>query len=62
MPVTLPLPAFRAEPLGDDIALATYLSEIWRGGSCLCTNRASIWGLSDGRWRLRFHQGTPIPG
>lgn len=42
-------------PLGDDVALVTYVSEV----DTELANRASVWIRIDGRWRLRFHQGTP---
>nr|WP_285800807.1 MULTISPECIES: hypothetical protein [unclassified Exiguobacterium] len=25
------------------------------------TRRSSIWVLVDGRWKMRFHQGTVVP-
>ena len=45
--------------LGDDVALVTYVSEVSGGGTePELANRASVWVRIDGRWRLRFHQGT----
>ena len=44
---------FTAVALADGVALVTY-----RASS---TNRSSIWIRRDGRWQLRFHQGTPLP-
>lgn len=43
------------ERLGSDVILLTARSVDERGASL----RSSLWLRSDGRWRLRFHQGTP---
>jgi hypothetical protein len=49
-------------PLGDDVALVTYVSEVTRAeAEPELSNRASVWVRTDGRWRLRFHQGTSRP-
>ena len=40
--------------LGLDLALLRYRSERTSG----TTERSSIWQCDEGRWRLRFHQGT----
>jgi hypothetical protein len=42
--------------VGRDAALVTYRSDEPRGSA----NRGSVWRRVDGRWRLAFHQGTPI--
>jgi hypothetical protein len=47
----LALEQFEVAALGDGIALVTYRST--------GTNRSSIWVRRDGRWLIRFHQGTP---
>lgn len=49
--------------LGDDVALITYRSVKTESDNPRrqLANRASIWKRSDGRWRLVFHQGTPLP-
>lgn len=44
-----------AERLGAEAVLLTYRSYA-RSGNTL---RSSLWVLDGGRWRLRFHQGTP---
>ncbi|MBX7445846.1 MULTISPECIES: ribonuclease HI family protein [unclassified Arthrobacter] len=44
-----------ADPVGTDAVLLTYRS-FARSGTTL---RSSLWVLDGGRWRLRFHQGTP---
>jgi glyoxylase I family protein len=48
------LEAFEVTRLGEGVALVTYRAH--------GTNRSSIWVRRDGRWRMRFHQGTPLPG
>ena len=49
---------FQLAMLADDVALMTYVSEV-RHGVLDLANRTSIWVRRDGRWQLRFHQGTP---
>ncbi|MCD5343557.1 ribonuclease HI family protein [Arthrobacter sp. AK04] len=44
-----------AERIGAEAVLLTYRSYA-RSGATL---RSSLWVLDGGRWRLRFHQGTP---
>lgn len=44
-----------ADRIGADAVLLTYRSYA-RSGATL---RSSLWVLDGGRWRLRFHQGTP---
>ena len=53
-PVTLE--EFRAEPLGETAALATYQSVHADG----VVRRSSVWVWRDGRWQMLFHQGTPL--
>ena len=55
----LPLPAFEVAMLSDDVALATYRSRVRHDGVLQVSNRSSLWVRYDGRWQLRFHQGTP---
>jgi len=43
----------------DDVALVTYVSEV-QTEQLHVANRASLWVRRDGRWQLRFHQGTPL--
>lgn len=47
-------------PVGPDVALLTYLSEA-RFEELERANRSSLWVREGDRWRLRFHQGTPLP-
>jgi hypothetical protein len=52
---------FNVAELADSVALLTYRSaHIEANGQLLNhTLRASIWVNLDGRWRVRYHQGTP---
>ena len=45
----------------DDVALVTYVTEVQSDALDLAY-RASVWVRRDGRWQLRFHQGTPLQG
>lgn len=47
---------FAAEALADDVALVTY-----RLGPPRPSNRSSVWIRRNGRWQVRFHQGTREP-
>jgi hypothetical protein len=44
---------FEIAELADDVVLATYLI-----AGPPSVNRSSIWVRRDGRWMIRFHQGT----
>ena len=50
----VPIDRFEVAELGDGVALVTYRAAL--------ANRSSVWVRRDGRWQLRFHQGTPIGG
>ena len=43
------------ERLADDVVLVTYRLAV---PGQPATNRSSVWLRRDGRWQLRFHQGT----
>jgi hypothetical protein len=45
--------------IAEDVALLTYVSEVQHEVLDLA-NRSSLWVKRDGRWQLRFHQGTPL--
>ena len=48
--------------LAGDLLLATYdLHGVTPDGSVRQSRRSSIWRRHDGAWRMRFHQGTPVP-
>ena len=57
---TLPLPAFHARHLSDDIVQVTYVSEAFYSSGTEYANRSTIWSRSGADWVLRFHQGTPV--
>jgi hypothetical protein len=54
---------FRAQILGDGVALVTYQAvrreEANHAG--LTSLRSSLWVIRDDQWRMLFHQGTPVP-
>lgn len=51
---------FQLEVLSEGLALLTYRSgHIAENGELQRhTNRASLWQLTEGGWKMRFHQGT----
>ncbi|HEY5794653.1 MAG TPA: nuclear transport factor 2 family protein [Bosea sp. (in: a-proteobacteria)] len=53
---------FKLSLLGEGVALLTYRSTRQSAADReeQCTLRSSIWMRVGGRWRMRFHQGTPI--
>lgn len=55
----LPLPDYSVELIAPDVALATYTSEVRYGDELERGRRSSLWTRVEGRWKLRFHQGTP---
>ena len=56
----LPLTDLEVHVLAEDAALVTYTSEVEvEVAELQRANRSSIWVLRQGRWRLRFHKGTP---
>jgi len=58
----IPLPDFHARLLAPDVAQVTYESRVTHDGVVQRGRRSSIWTREvSGEWRLRFHQGTPIP-
>lgn len=56
----LPLPDYSVELVAADVALATYTSEVRYGDVLERGRRSSLWTKTKGRWKLRFHQGTPL--
>ncbi len=54
--------SFKAHPLAENIILLTYISSIkdTQVAESKQAMRSSIWRLSDGQWRMVFHQGTPL--
>jgi hypothetical protein len=56
----LPLQDFTVHRLSDEVALVTYRSEVTYQ-EVEISNRSSIWSRTPTGWKLRFHQGTPVP-
>jgi hypothetical protein len=54
--------SFKARPLSEEIILLTYISSIKNTPTSDLNKaiRSSIWRLTHGRWRMIFHQGTPL--
>jgi hypothetical protein len=62
IPSVLPLIDFQARLLANDVAQVTYISHVHYQHGEERAIRSSIWSRrSDGSWKLRFHQGTPMP-
>ncbi len=59
--VVLPLPGFEARQIAPDVALVIYVSEAMYGDIVERARRSSLWKREGGDWRLRYHQGTPLP-
>jgi ribonuclease HI len=56
--VEIPLPEFAVCQLSETVALVTYVSVERQPDRR--ARRLSVWARADGRWLLRFHQGTPV--
>ncbi len=54
--------SFKAHQLSESIILLTYVSTIKDTPASKSKQaiRSSIWRLTDGQWRMVFHQGTPM--
>jgi hypothetical protein len=52
--------AFKLRKLGPDVVLATYRTLEQGSGGERRSLRSSTWVRRDGRWRMAFHQGTPL--
>jgi hypothetical protein len=57
----LPLPSFEARLIEKGVAQTTYISVVTYGDVVERGLRSSIWSHSTAGWKLRFHQGTPLP-
>ncbi|MFB4213375.1 DUF4440 domain-containing protein [Shouchella sp. JSM 1781072] len=55
--VSMKLSDFEIHPLSEQIVLTTY--RIYNEVSKQHSLRSSIWSLTDGKWKMQFHQGTP---
>jgi hypothetical protein len=61
MEIDLPHEGYRLELIDEDVALARYMSRARSEGVEQVSHRTSVWVNTNEGWRLRFHQGTPIP-
>lgn len=59
--VVLPLERYRMDLIDEDVGLARYISRTKYDGSARPAQRTSVWVNTNDGWRLRFHQGTPLP-
>lgn len=60
-PVQISVQDFRTSPLSNTVVLVTYRAIKEQGDSPAVESlRSSIWLLQDGRWRIRFHQGSIV--
>ncbi len=62
LPVQRSLTHFNTSVLAPGVVLATYHATRYDSTEAPAesSQRSSIWKLIDGRWRMIFHQGTPI--
>jgi glyoxylase I family protein len=53
---------FRVQRMAPDVALVTYRAHrvAIPGRPAADSLRSSLWRLRRGRWRMAFHQGTPL--
>ena len=57
----LPLGGYRMDIVDEDVALVRYVSQDRTDGALREAERSSLWINTNEGWRLRFHQGTPLP-
>lgn len=57
-PTECTLSDFRMQLLADNLALVTYRTHLHTEPPVYAL-RSSIWKLTEGQWRMIFHQGTP---
>ena len=57
----LPHEDYHLELIDEDVAMARYISHDTVDGVERHAHRTSIWVNTNEGWRLRFHQGTPLP-
>jgi hypothetical protein len=50
---------FTVHLIDTNVALVTYISEV-KSDQIEIVNRSSLWTRTNGRWQIRFHQGTPV--
>lgn len=59
--VRLPHEDYRLDLVDEDVALVRYVSHDVYDGVERHAHRTSVWVNTNEGWRLRFHQGTPLP-
>lgn len=59
--VQLPHESYRLDLIDEDVALVRYVCRSSEDGFDLPAERTSVWVNTNEGWRLRFHQGTPLP-
>jgi len=59
--VELPLEDCRMVLIDEDVAMLRYVSRALHEDGPEAAERTSIWVNTNEGWRLRFHQGTPLP-
>ena len=60
IPIELPLINFKARWLAENVVQTTYISKLHYADGLAVGNRSSIWSKLNGRWEIRFHQGTAV--
>ena len=60
IPVNLPLSEFKIRLIAENVALVTYISYVNYKTGLEKGLRSSIWCKQNGKWKLEFHQGTPL--
>jgi hypothetical protein len=61
-PAHISMQDFQASVLTEKIAFVTYRSIKHQPGSpAIESLRSSLWLFQEGRWQMRFHQGTRVP-
>lgn len=59
--IELPLEDYRMSLIDEDVALVRYVSRANYGDGPEPAERCSVWINTNEGWRLRYHQGTPLP-
>lgn len=59
--VQLPHEDYRMVQIDENVAMSRYVSNDVYEGVARRAHRTSIWLNTKEGWRMRFHQGTPIP-
>lgn len=57
----IPLDGYEMNLVDEDVALVRYVSRDRNGDGTRVAQRSSVWINTNEGWRLRYHQGTPVP-